>query len=191
MPKFWKREVKAQSTRNPDDIGHLRRKALALVKEIDTSTFEDFRYAANKKKPLGKRIKRFVKGESKSGRWAKVVKDFALFFLPWGQSVSSATEFITEVVAKENRSSTSQTNNKKQADMKVIKWIRDRLKEKSTKSALVVLAAGATFFGLSVDAIALSEAIDSVLVAISGVITAGTLVYEMFRKENSDEPEVL
>lgn len=171
--------------KNPDSIGHIRREALAQVPTIDRKTFEAYSIAANKREPFLKRVKNFLLAESRSGRRAKIVKDFVLLFVPWGKQVSSASELLTEVFAKEPQQPKPNTK-----VMKITQWLKDRLAEPSTKSALVVLAAGGTFFGLSIDAVQLAGALDSLVTALSGVITAGTLLYEMFRKEKKDSEEV-
>lgn len=188
---FSRRELRQkskESTRNPDEVGHIRREAMSQVVGMDRKTFDAYKDAADKKKPFTVRVKRFLLAESRLGRRAKVVKDFALLFFPWGKTVSSATELITEVLSPEQDEPAPLPQSKQTLEiMRIIEWLRARLRERSTQAALVIIVAGAAFFGLSLDVVILTEALDGLLTAVSGVITAIAILYEMFRKEKPDE----
>lgn len=189
IPKS-KHKVEGESLTNPDKIGHKRRAIVAELKTYNVKQaeeiFQSYADAADKSKSLKQRIGSFLRAESTSGRRAKIVKDFALLFFPWGTKVSSATEMLREVVLPDLETQQHEPNPE---TMKIVKWLRNRLKEPSTQSALVIIAASATFFGLSIDVIELQAAIDAFLTAASGVIAAGAVLYELFRKERPDDEE--
>lgn len=189
IPKS-KHKVQGASLTSPDKIGHKRREVVAELEAYNVrqaeDIFQEYADAADRSKSLIKRIGSFLRAESTSGRRAKIVKDFALLFFPWGAKVGSATEMIRQVVLPDLEHQKQQTN---PDTMNITKWLRNRLQEPSTRSALIIIAAGATFFGLSIDVVELTAAIDTFLTAVSGVIAAGATLYEFFRKETPDEEQ--
>lgn len=45
---------------------------------------------------LGRRIRRFLTAQNGAGRWAKVIKDAFLIFVPYGRQINTITDFITD-----------------------------------------------------------------------------------------------
>lgn len=158
------------------------------VPEEVLSLFEVVIAGTRPKKNFFRRVKSFLLAESKSGRRAKVVKDFALLFFPWGAQVKNASQLLTEVILKPDVPPNTNPNLKQ---MKITEWLRNRLHETSTKAALLIIVSGLTFLGFSLDVVSLTAALDAIIVGVSGVIAAGTALFEMFRKEIPDNEQPL
>lgn len=50
------------------------------------------------------KFKTFLQAENKWGRRAKIVKDIALTFIPYGRTISNASEMATEIIDDNNTS---------------------------------------------------------------------------------------
>lgn len=192
MLNIPKRKVPKQTINTRKEIGNIARKARAeslweplVYEEIS----EAFIQAADTTKPFSIRLKKFLLAENKSGRRAKLVKDFALFFIPWGKQVQTASNFLLEEVYPEHKQKQEQVQKDMERIPKAIKWMRNRLKEKSTRTALLVIASMATFFGVEMSAMEITAGIEGVLQAVSMLIASLGVLYELVRKEKEDEEE--
>ncbi len=86
----------------------------SLSKELDMETYNTLKKANipveqmktyddlfRKKEGFFKRVGKFITATNKAGRRAKIIKDFALIFFPWGKQVADITEFATDVLKPE------------------------------------------------------------------------------------------
>lgn len=121
----------------------------SILKKV---TVEQYKIASDRKEPFFKRLSHFLLGTSNTGRKAKIIKDFALFFLPYGKQVGNITDFVTDQLEPK------QTNN----DM----WIWNRLKERTTWQGIITVLTGV---GASISP-ELAEHIISAGVALVGLI---------------------
>lgn len=113
--------------------------------------------ALDPKIPLGKRLYRFITATNEAGRKAKIIKDFALLFLPWGKQVSNLTELATDIIKHEQIKDVMETK----------PWY----KSKTVQSILVIITLVSTqFFGLEITEAELQETVTAVGVAIASVV---------------------
>lgn len=110
-----------------------------LAVDLPEEVIRGYEKALNPKLPFLYRVRKFMAAESAAGRKAKIVKDAVLFFAPFGRQVSTASEFITGFIKPQSQSN----------PVSLMKWILNRLKEKSTWRGLVVALTG---LGLSLSA---------------------------------------
>ena len=71
--------------------------------------------------------------------------------------------------------------------MRIIEWLQDRLRERSTQSAIAIIISLLVFFGIEIDAVSLTEMIEAILQGAAALITAIATLYEFIRKEFTDE----
>lgn len=64
--------------------------------DLPKKTIENYERVFHKHRSFLDRLKSFLKAENQAGRWAKVIKDFALIFVPYGKQISTVTEFINQ-----------------------------------------------------------------------------------------------
>lgn len=105
--------------------------------EISHKTLERYHDALNPRLSIGYRIRQFLRAENEAGRIAKVIKDAALIFVPYGKKIDTLTGFVTQRLIKHERGSN-------------MNWILSRLKEKSTWRGIVAVLT-AVGVGLSPD----------------------------------------
>lgn len=114
--------------------------------------------------PLGRRIRRFLTAQNGAGRWAKVIKDAFLIFVPYGRQINTITDFISD------RLQPQQTSHN-------MTWLKNRLKEKSTWRGIATV--------LTVLGVSLSPEQTAAIVT-AGVAFVG--LFEVFFKEpDSDD----
>lgn len=68
--------------------------------ELDKETERTYLKALNRGKPFAYRIRQFLTASNKAGRQAKVLKDFALMFFPWGDKVETLTELVAHQIKR-------------------------------------------------------------------------------------------
>lgn len=129
-------------------------------------TIEQYEIAADRKKPFLKRVGNFLLGTSNAGRWAKVIKDFALFFVPYGKQIGDITDFVTDELQPQQT-----TNN--------MSWIAARLKERTTWQGIVtaLTAVGASFS---------PEQAEAIITAGVGVVT---LIWVFVKEPESEDAQ--
>lgn len=86
--------VKASNLGEEDLELVIDKKSLKISKEA-LEAYED---AINPKLPFGRRVKRFLTAQNKSGRIAKTVKDAILIFAPFGKQINTLTDMVSTIV---------------------------------------------------------------------------------------------
>lgn len=123
-----------------------------------------YKIAADKSEPFLKRVTHFLLGTSNAGRWGKVIKDFALFFVPYGKQIGSITDFVTDQF--EPKEETNDMN-----------WIANRLKERTTWQGVVTVL---TAVGASISP-------DQAKAIISTGVAVVTLIWVFVKEPQSED----
>lgn len=64
--------------------------------DLPKETIENYEKIFQSHRSFWERVQLFLKAENQAGRWAKVIKDFSLIFVPYGRQISTVTEFINQ-----------------------------------------------------------------------------------------------
>lgn len=67
---------------------------------LDKETIDTYKKVFQKDTTFFERFGNFIRAENKAGRKAKIIKDFLLIFVPYGRTISSATEMATEIITE-------------------------------------------------------------------------------------------
>lgn len=108
-----------------------------LAKEVH----EEYQKVFDKERSFWDRVGSFLRAENKAGRWAKVVKDFALVFIPYGKTIDNITDLI---ITDKKQKQMAQL--KEGTFQKIIRF----LKQESTRRGLAFVA-GLVGAWLSID----------------------------------------
>lgn len=100
---------------------------------LKRKTLEQYQDVLDKDKSFWFRVKQFLRAENDAGRIAKIVKDFGLFFLPYGKQVGDVTELVSDVFIEEAKQ--EQIKYKEEENMS---WFIDRMQERSTWRGITV-----------------------------------------------------
>lgn len=168
--------------KDSDGVPDVIRKANSVPNE----SFEIYQKVFDKDTTFLERFGHFLRAENKAGRKAKVIKDAALIFLPYGKKIENATEFITHIIEEED--TMTEDNNK--IDEKIpeeVSKVRRFLKQKSTRAAMSILAGGLAYFGVEINPELLGEGLSAIVQGIGLFIAGGSTVYEMVRDEDKDK----
>lgn len=113
---------------NPEDLQKV---------DLDEDTIAQYQKVFTKQTTFWQRLGNFIKAENKAGRYAKILKDFALIFVPYGRTISSASEMATEIISD---------NKKRKPMLQDKKWYQSK-----TMWSAILLLVTATLQALGVD----------------------------------------
>lgn len=123
---------------------------------ISKKTLEKYHDALNPRLSFGYRLRRFLSAQNEAGRIAKIVKDFALIFVPYGRQINTLTDFVTQRLTPKTNTNTN------------MNWIKNRLSEKSTWRGIVAVLSA---IGVSISP-SQTKAIITAGVTLVGIIEA-------------------
>lgn len=152
--------------------------------DLPKETIENYEKVFQSHRSFGDRVKSFLKAENQAGRWAKVIKDFALIFVPYGKQISTVTEFINQRLLPES-------NNKDmaQSNETVFQQIKRRIKQPSTQAAiaLIITVLGSSWVGLDIEVTAeqLTNSLAGIVTAAGALWAAVMSVVNLFRDDDA------
>lgn len=149
-------------------IGDVKAPAIKKVEDVER-VIENFMTAGDRSKPFIERFRAFVAGENDLGRTVGRITDFVTLFVPWGDKVNAVRAVI----------------NRKAKPRKM-----PRLKEKSTKEGIAVVASILALVGIEMDVAVLSEMVQNIIQGVALTVggVAGLLAY--FRREKTDDDDI-
>jgi hypothetical protein len=103
------KDIKIPSVYHPVDPQGLSEVELT---DQQKEAIKAYRESLQPHRSIWNKIGRFLAGTSKAGRWASVVKDAALLFVPYGSKVDRITHFIVNELTKNKRFNTITAQNK-------------------------------------------------------------------------------
>lgn len=102
------------------DFGNIEVDPKDLQKiDLDEETIAQYQKVFQKNTGFWERFGNFLTAENKAGRYAKAIKDFALIFVPYGRTISTATQMAKEIIDDNDM---KQSNNFADKIKKVRNW---------------------------------------------------------------------